>query len=104
MGRTFGGLLGSSTSTLGHGAPISKGIQRGAVPAHRRLNGGDAEEAMGRKPQVGTADAGTPASIEAALRRVRILAGVLILVRLITTGSLPTLAAIVLVCAFWSIN
>jgi len=59
---------------------------------------------MGRKPQVGTADAGTPASIEAALRRVRILAGVLVLVRLITTGSLPTLAAIVLVCAFWSIN
>jgi DNA-binding protein HU-beta len=59
---------------------------------------------MGRQPRVAAADAGTPASIEAALRRVRALAGLLILVRFITTSSLPNAIAVLLVCAFWSVN
>jgi diguanylate cyclase (GGDEF)-like protein len=60
---------------------------------------------MGRKLQtVAADDAGTPASIEAALRRVRLLAGVLILVRFIATSALPNTLAIAIVLGFWSIN
>ena len=60
---------------------------------------------MGRKLQtVAADDAGTPASIEAALRRVRLLAGLLILIRFIATASLPNTTAVVLVGAFWSVN
>ncbi|HWS44864.1 MAG TPA: hypothetical protein VN636_03315, partial [Acidimicrobiia bacterium] len=50
------------------------------------------------------ADGGTPVSIEAALRRVRWLAGALILARLVTTSSIPAGIAVLLVGAFWSIN
>jgi diguanylate cyclase (GGDEF)-like protein len=57
-----------------------------------------------KQPLAADADVGTPVSIEAALRRVRLLAGALILVRFLTTGSLPNFEAIALVCAFWSVN
>ncbi len=49
-------------------------------------------------------DAGTPVSIEAAFRRVRLLVGALVLVRLWTAGTLPHVEALLLVGAFWSIN
>ena len=49
-------------------------------------------------------DGGTPASVEAAFRRVRLLVGVLVLARLWANASIPHLAAIALVGAFWSIN
>ena len=55
-------------------------------------------------PFAHAADAGTPVSIETALRRVRLFAGGLILARFLTTSSLPNLLAIVLVGIFWSIN
>lgn len=59
---------------------------------------------MGRKPGADTADAGTPVSIEAALRRVRYLAGALILARFLTTSTLPGLVAVALVLGWWCIN
>ena len=49
-------------------------------------------------------DAGTPVSVEAAFRRVRLLVGALVLVRLWSADSLPHLEALALVGAFWSIN
>jgi diguanylate cyclase (GGDEF)-like protein len=49
-------------------------------------------------------DAGTPVSVEAAFRRVRLLVGALLLGRLWTASSLPHLEAILLVAAFWSLN
>jgi diguanylate cyclase (GGDEF)-like protein len=55
-------------------------------------------------PFAQAAEAGTPVSIETALRRVRLFAGGLILARFLTTSSLPNLLAIVLVGIFWSIN
>ena len=66
--------------------------------------GGDWENEMARNPAADDADAGTPLSIESAFRRVRLLAGVLILARFFVTSSLPVLAAIALVLLFWSIN
>jgi diguanylate cyclase (GGDEF)-like protein len=57
-----------------------------------------------KQPLAADADGGTPVSVEAALRRVRLLAGALILVRFLTTDSLPNLEAIALVLAFWSVN
>jgi diguanylate cyclase (GGDEF)-like protein len=59
---------------------------------------------LGSKPLAESAEAGTPVSIEAALRRVRMLAGALILVRLLTTSTLPNVIAVLLVVAFWLIN
>jgi diguanylate cyclase (GGDEF)-like protein len=55
-------------------------------------------------PFAHAADAGTPVSIETALRRVRLFAGGLILARFLTTSSLPNFVAILLVGIFWSIN
>jgi hypothetical protein len=59
---------------------------------------------MKNRPQADPSDAGTPVSIEAAFRRVRLLVGALVLVRLWTVGTLPHVEALLLVGAFWSIN
>jgi diguanylate cyclase (GGDEF)-like protein len=59
---------------------------------------------MRDQTQADPSDAGTPVSIEAAFRRVRLLVGALVLVRLWTAGTLPHLEGIVLVAAFCSIN
>jgi diguanylate cyclase (GGDEF)-like protein len=42
--------------------------------------------------------------MEAALRRVRLFAGLLILIRFLTSSSLPVIAAIAIVGALWSVN
>ena len=49
-------------------------------------------------------DAGTPVSVEAAFRRVRLLTGLLVLARLWSTGSVPHILALLLVAGFWSVN
>ncbi|MDQ1380867.1 MAG: hypothetical protein QOJ71_1586 [Actinomycetota bacterium] len=59
---------------------------------------------MRHQPHGELADTGTPVSVEAAFRRVRLLAGALILVRLWSTGALPHVEAVLLVAAFWSVN
>jgi DNA-binding protein HU-beta len=59
---------------------------------------------MGPTPQADAADAGTPVSIEAALRRVRYIAGALILLRFLSTSALPNTLAVLLVAAFWLVN
>jgi diguanylate cyclase (GGDEF)-like protein len=59
---------------------------------------------MRHPAQADPADGGTPVSVEAAFRRVRLLVGALVLARLWTNPSIPHLAAIVLVAGFWSIN
>jgi diguanylate cyclase (GGDEF)-like protein len=59
---------------------------------------------MRHPAQADPSDGGTPVSVEAAFRRVRLLVGALVLARLWTTESIPHLAAIGLVGAFWSIN
>ena len=48
--------------------------------------------------------AGTPASVEVAFRRVRLLTGALVLARLWSTGSIPHILALLLVAGFWSVN
>jgi hypothetical protein len=47
---------------------------------------------------------GTPVTVEAAFRRVRLLVGALLLVRLWTAGSLPHFESLLLVAGFLSIN
>jgi diguanylate cyclase (GGDEF)-like protein len=59
---------------------------------------------MRHPTQADPSDGGTPVSVEAAFRRVRLLVGALVLARLWTNASIPHLAAIALVAAFWSIN
>jgi diguanylate cyclase (GGDEF)-like protein len=59
---------------------------------------------MRHPTQADPSDGGTPVSVEAAFRRVRLLVGALVLARLWTTESIPHLAAIGLVAGFWSIN
>ena len=59
---------------------------------------------MRHQSQADSPDAGTPVSIEAAFRRVRLLVGALVLVRLWTAGTLPHFEGVLLVAAFWSIN
>jgi diguanylate cyclase (GGDEF)-like protein len=59
---------------------------------------------MRHPTQPDPSDGGTPVSVEAAFRRVRLLVGALVLARLWTTASIPHVAAIVLVGGFWSIN
>ncbi len=59
---------------------------------------------MGKPRDLDLSGAGMPVSVEAAFRRVRLLVGALILVRLWAVGSLPHLAAVLLVGAFWAIN
>jgi diguanylate cyclase (GGDEF)-like protein len=55
-------------------------------------------------PHAELAEAGTPVSIEAALRRVRYLACVLVAVRLVTASDLHLMIVAVLVVAFAAIN
>jgi diguanylate cyclase (GGDEF)-like protein len=55
-------------------------------------------------PHADLADAGTPVSIETALRRVRCLACVLVAVRLLTASELPRLLIVVVVGGFASVN
>src|SRR3954451_15119207 len=57
-----------------------------------------------RHSQADPSDAGTPVSIEAAFRRVRVLVGALVVVRLWSSGTPSHFAAVLLVVAFWSIN
>ncbi len=59
---------------------------------------------MGDQPYADLSGAGMPVSVEAAFRRVRVLVGALVLVRLWTTGSLPHVPAVLLVLGFWGIN
>ena len=59
---------------------------------------------MPRKPRADTADAGTPVSIEAALRRVRYLACVLVAVRLTVASQLAWPAVASVVAGFAAIN
>jgi len=59
---------------------------------------------MRHQSHVDPTDAGTPLSVEAAFRRVRLLVGALLLVRLWTVASLPRIEVVALVAAFWSIN
>ncbi len=47
---------------------------------------------------------GTPVSVEAALRRVRILSAVLIFVRLVTVSRFPVVLSVVLVAGFSAVN
>jgi diguanylate cyclase (GGDEF)-like protein len=49
-------------------------------------------------------DAGTPVSVEAAFRRVRLLVGALVLARLWSAGSLPVAESVLLVACFVSVN
>jgi diguanylate cyclase (GGDEF)-like protein len=59
---------------------------------------------MSEVTNVDFAETASPVSVEAAFRRVRWLAGALILVRLWSTGALPHLEGVLLVAAFWSVN
>jgi diguanylate cyclase (GGDEF)-like protein len=59
---------------------------------------------MGRNGSADIADAGTPVSIEAALRLVRYLACVLIAVRLVAASDLALLWVVAIVAAFLSVN
>ena len=59
---------------------------------------------MGYQPSADASDAGTPVSVEVALRRVRLLTGALVLARLWSEGSIPHAQAVLLVASFWSIN
>src|SRR5947209_7714492 len=60
---------------------------------------------MGRRmPYAHISEAGTPASLEGALRRVRSLACALVGVRLVIEGDLPLPVSALLVFAFASIN
>jgi diguanylate cyclase (GGDEF)-like protein len=55
-------------------------------------------------PHADIADAGTPVSIETALRRVRYLACVLVAVRLLSASDLPRSVVFVVVAGFFSVN
>ncbi len=55
-------------------------------------------------PHTDVADAGTPVSIETALRHVRFLACVLVAVRLVTASNLPRPLILVVVVGFASVN
>jgi diguanylate cyclase (GGDEF)-like protein len=70
----------------------------------RRLGGAESKGDMRHQPNSDALDAGTPVSVEAAFRRVRLLVGALVLVRLWTAVSLPHVEALLLVGGFWSIN
>jgi diguanylate cyclase (GGDEF)-like protein len=59
---------------------------------------------MHRQSSAHATEVGTPVSIEAALRRVRLFAGMLILARLLTSSSLPIIGAVAIVAALWSVN
>jgi diguanylate cyclase (GGDEF)-like protein len=59
---------------------------------------------MGRNGSAEIADAGTPVSIEAALRLVRYLACALVAVRLVTASDLALQWVIAIVAAFLSVN
>jgi diguanylate cyclase (GGDEF)-like protein len=59
---------------------------------------------MGKPSDSDLFGAGMPVSVEAAFRRVRLLVGALMLVRLWTAGSLPHVAAVLLIAGFWAIN
>jgi diguanylate cyclase (GGDEF)-like protein len=69
-----------------------------------RLRAAGFETDMRHPAQADPADGGTPVSVEAAFRRVRLLVGALVLVRLWTNTSIPHVAAALLVGTFWSIN
>ena len=59
---------------------------------------------MRHDPHADLSGTGSPVSVEAAFRRVRLLAGALVLVRLWSTGAVPHALAVLLVAAFWSVN
>src|SRR5690348_5455634 len=59
---------------------------------------------MGRNGSAEIADAGTPVSIEAALRLVRYLACALIAVRLVVASDLAVVWVVAIVAAFLSVN
>jgi diguanylate cyclase (GGDEF)-like protein len=59
---------------------------------------------MGKPSDSDLSGAGMPVSVEAAFRRVRLLVGALMLVRLWTAGSLPHAVAVLLIAGFWAIN
>jgi diguanylate cyclase (GGDEF)-like protein len=59
---------------------------------------------MGTPSDSDLSGAGMPVSVEAAFRRVRLLVGALMLVRLWTAGSLPHAVAVLLIAGFWAIN
>src|SRR3954447_3500432 len=73
---------------------------RDLEPVHRS----EIPDGQMRHSQADPSDAGTPVSIEAAFRRVRVLVGALVLVRLWSSGTPSHFAAVLLVVAFWSIN
>ena len=64
----------------------------------------DSEGEMKGHKDADAADAGTPVSVEAAFRRVRLLVGALVLGRLWTAGSISHVAAVLLVVGFLSVN
>jgi diguanylate cyclase (GGDEF)-like protein len=59
---------------------------------------------MGREPRAVVADAGTPVSIETALRRVRALACAVVAIRLTASGTLPLPPVAALVAVFSSVS